>query len=136
MIHFSEGVSMLSSMSPTILLKDEKPALVIGASGGSTIFTSILQVILNVYDYAMPLQAAVDATRYHHQLPDAYLIRHDPREVPADLTQELEAFGYSVETNSWGALGRVEAIRIDGDKVEAASDVRGFGDTRIIPAGP
>jgi gamma-glutamyltranspeptidase/glutathione hydrolase len=130
------GKRMLSSMSPTILLKDEKPALVIGASGGSTIFTSIFQVILNVYDYAMPLQAAVDASRYHHQLPDAYLIRHDPREVPADVTRELEAFGYSVEENSWGTLGRVEAIHIDGDKVEAASDVRGFGDTRIIPAGP
>jgi gamma-glutamyltranspeptidase/glutathione hydrolase len=130
------GKRMLSSMSPTILLKDEKPAMVIGASGGSTIFTSIFQVILNVYDYAMPLQAAVDATRYHHQLPDAYLIRHDPREVPTDVTRELKALGYSVEENSWGTLGRVEAIRIDGDKVEAASDVRGFGDTRIIPAGP
>ena len=135
------GKRMLSSMSPTILLREEKPALIIGASGGSTIFTSLFQTILNIYEYGMPVQRAVDTMRFHHQLPDAYLIRHDPREVPDQTYADLEARGYTVKVNSWGSvdgwgpLGRVEAIHIDGDKVEAASDIRGIGESVVIPQG-
>jgi gamma-glutamyltranspeptidase/glutathione hydrolase len=126
------GKRMLSSMTPTILLKNEKAALVIGTPGGSTIFTSIFQVILNLYDYDMPLQAAVDATRFHHQLPDALLLRHDPREIPADTRRSLELLGYTVEANSWGNLGDIQAIRSDGQHVEAATDDRGRGEARLI----
>ena len=126
------GKRMLSSMTPTILLRDGRPALVIGTSGGSTIFTSVLQVILNSYDYDMPLQAAVDATRFHHQLPDAYLVRHDQREIPARTVRELQAMGYTVQANAWGNLGRIEAIRVDGETVQAASDVRGRGEARLV----
>jgi gamma-glutamyltranspeptidase/glutathione hydrolase len=126
------GKRMLSSMTPTILLKNEKAALVIGTPGGSTIFTSIFQVILNLYDYDMPLQAAVDATRFHHQLPDAFLLRHDPREIPADTRRSLELLGYTVEANSWGNLGDIQAIRSDGQHVEAATDDRGRGEARLI----
>lgn len=130
------GKRMLSSMSPTIMLRDDKPALVIGSPGGSTIFTSVFQVILNIYDYAMPLGAAVNATRFHHQLPDAYVIRHDRREIPDETRRDLQAMGYTVEPNSWGDLGNIAAIRIEGDRVEAARDNRGRGVARILPASP
>jgi gamma-glutamyltranspeptidase/glutathione hydrolase len=126
------GKRMLSSMTPTILLKNGVPALVIGTPGGSTIFTSVYQTILNIYDYNMPLQAAVDATRYHHQLPDDRLIRHDKREIPDKTRQRLTAMGYTVEANSWGDLGNIQAIKIEGRKVSAAADMRGRGEVRLI----
>jgi gamma-glutamyltranspeptidase/glutathione hydrolase len=126
------GKRMLSSMTPTILLENGVPALIIGTPGGSTIFTSVYQTILNIYDYNMPLQAAVDATRYHHQLPDDRLIRHDQREIPDKTRQRLSAMGYTVEANSWGDLGNVQAIKIEGKKVSAAADRRGRGEARLI----
>ena len=125
------GKRMLSSMSPTILLRDDKPSLVIGTPGGSTIFTSVFQVILNLYDYGMPLQEAVDATRYHHQLPAAYVLRHDQREIPAQTSSKLTAMGYTVEQNSWGDLGDIQAIMIDQGTVQAAADSRGRGEARL-----
>jgi gamma-glutamyltranspeptidase/glutathione hydrolase len=126
------GKRMLSSMTPTILLNNGKPAMVIGTPGGSTIFTSVFQVLLNVYDYNMPLQAAIDANRFHHQLPDAKLIRHDQREIPNKTRSALTDMGYIVEANSWGDLGDVQAIKIDGGTVEVASDNRGRGEARLI----
>ena len=127
------GKRMLSSMTPTILLRDGKPALVIGTPGGSTIFTSVYQVILNVYDFNMPLQQAVDALRFHHQLPAARLIRHDQREVPASTVAGLEALGYTVEPNDWGNLGDIQAIALEGNEVTAAADARGRGVARAVP---
>jgi len=126
------GKRMLSSMTPTILLKNDTPALIVGAAGGSTIFTSVFQVILNAYDYGMPLQAAVNANRYHHQLPDALLIRHDQREIPQQTSKALTDMGYIVEANSWGDLGVVQAIRREGKVVEAAADNRGRGKAILI----
>ena len=126
------GKRMLSSMTPTILVKDKRPALVIGSPGGSTIFTSLLQVILNLYEYAMPLPEAVEATRFHHQLPDALLVRHDERDIPVETRRSLQAMGYEVEPNSWGDLGDVQAIRFDGEEAEAVSDSRGRGEARLI----
>ena len=126
------GKRMLSSMTPTIFLHNGKTALVIGTPGGSTIFTSIYQVILNLYQYNMPLQAAVDATRFHHQLPDAYLIRHDRREIPAATGSELKALGYTLEANSWGDLGDIQAILVSGGAIQAASDNRGRGSARVF----
>ena len=121
------GKRMLSSMTPTLLLRDGRPELVIGTPGGSTIFTSIYQVILNLYLHGMPLQAAVDATRFHHQLPAAGLIRHDRRELPAATRDKLEQLGYTLEPNSWGDLGDIQVIRVAPTTVEAASDSRGRG---------
>jgi gamma-glutamyltranspeptidase/glutathione hydrolase len=118
---------MLSSMTPSMLVKDGAISLVIGTRGGSTIFTSVFQVILNLYDYQMSLQAAVNATRFHHQLPEQYLIRHDHRDIPQDTTAGLEALGYEVEPNSWGDLGDIQAIRQDGPVLHAVSDNRGRG---------
>ena len=123
---------MLSSMTPTLLLQDDTPGLVIGTPGGSTIFTSVFQVILNLYDYQMPLQAAVDATRYHHQLPAQLLIRHDQRDIPVETRQGLEAMGYLVEPNSWGNLGDIQAIQRTSDGLQAASDSRGRGVAQVF----
>jgi len=118
---------MLSSMAPSMLVKDDSISLVLGTRGGSTIFTSVLQVILNVYDYQMPLQAAVNATRFHHQLPEQYLIRHDHRDIARETTAGLEALGYEVKANSWGDLGDIQAIQQIGPVLQAVSDNRGRG---------
>ena len=65
---------MLSSMTPSIILKDNKPSLIVGTPGGSTIITSVLQTILNVYEFDMSVQEAVNAPRFHHQwLPDVVI---------------------------------------------------------------
>ncbi|MDA8752694.1 gamma-glutamyltransferase, partial [Halieaceae bacterium] len=127
------GKRMLSSMTPTILLQGEEPALVVGTPGGSTIFTSVFQTILNIYDYGMSPQDAVNATRFHHQLPAATLIRHDQREIPGETRHALEELGYQVEANSWGDLGDVQVIQVDGDSIEAASDNRGRGKALLLP---
>ena len=130
------GKRMLSSMTPTIFVQDGDTALVIGTPGGSTIFTSIFQVILNLYEYRMPLQQAVDATRFHHQLPDATLIRHDQRAIPAATSAALEAMGYTLEPNNWGNLGDVQAIQRTGAGVKAAADPRGRGVARVFERAP
>jgi gamma-glutamyltranspeptidase / glutathione hydrolase len=130
------GKRMLSSMTPTILLRDGEPALVVGTPGGSTIFTSVFQVILNLYDFGMPLQQAVDALRFHHQLPAADLIRHDQREIPSSTRKGLEKLGYRVEPNSWGDLGDIQAIRVEAGQVQAAADSRGRGEAHVFTAGP
>ena len=67
---------MLSSMSPTLLLKDNKVQMVLGTPGGSTIFTSVFQTIVNVIDNGMSAQEAVSASRFHHQLIPNDLITH------------------------------------------------------------
>ena len=130
------GKRMLSSMTPTILLQDGKPTLVIGTPGGSTIFTSVFQVILNLYDFDMPLQAAVDSTRFHHQLPEAYLLRHDQRQIDASVRLSLEKMGYTVEANAWGNLGDIQAIQVTADGVDAAADSRGRGVAQRIARKP
>ena len=73
------GKRPLSSMSPTIVMKDGRPVLVLGASGGPRIITSVLQVMLNVLDSDMPLDKAITAVRIHHQwLPDEVYFNQDP----------------------------------------------------------
>ncbi len=69
---------MLSSMTPTIVEKNGKLFMVVGSPGGSTIITSVLQTILNVYEYKFSMQEAVNAPSFHHQwLPD--LITFEPK---------------------------------------------------------
>ncbi len=124
---------MLSSMTPTILLKDDEPALVIGSPGGSTIFTSIFQAMINIYDFGLPLQAAINFTRFHHQLPETHVIRHDQRQVNKDTLAELTHLGYTLRKNSWGDLGDLQAASLIAGKVSAAADNRGRGIAKIIP---
>ena len=130
------GKRMLSSMTPTILLEGAEPVLVLGTPGGSTIFTSVFQVILNLYDHGMSLQAAVDALRFHHQLPEADLVRHDQRAIPAPTRSGLERMGYRVQANDWGDLGDVQAVQIRDGTVTAASDGRSYGEARVAVSPP
>ncbi|MFP3799418.1 gamma-glutamyltransferase [Paraburkholderia tropica] len=122
----------LSSMTPTILTKDGKVALVIGTPGGSRIFTSIFQVINNLYDFKMPLKDAVGAMRFHHQLLPPNTIFWEPYQpIDGDLAKQVEAKGYTLKGQDFN--GDIQAIRIDGETPEAAADPRGRGVTRVIP---
>ncbi|WP_322014762.1 gamma-glutamyltransferase [Paraburkholderia sp. J12] len=121
----------LSSMTPTILTKDGKVALVIGTPGGSRIFTSIFQVINNIYDFKMPLKDAVAAMRFHHQLLPPNTIFWEPYQpIDGDLAKQVQAKGYVLKGQDFS--GDIQAIRIDGDTPEAAADPRGRGVTRVI----
>lgn len=121
----------LSSMTPTILTKDGKVALVIGTPGGSRIFTSIFQVISNVYDFDMPLKDAVGAMRFHHQLLPPNTIFWEPyRPIEGDLAQQLQANGYTLQKQ--GFNGDIQAIKIDGDQPDPVADPRGRGVTRVV----
>ena len=128
------GKRMLSSMTPTILLHNDRPVVVVGTWGGSTIFTTIFQVILNVYDFGMSAEEAVSATRFHHQLPAATLLRYDQdRQIPGPLRERLQRYGYTVSPNSWGNLGETQLIiRTQSGELEAASDPRGRGRAKVI----
>ncbi|AJY40004.1 gamma-glutamyltransferase [Burkholderia humptydooensis] len=121
----------LSSMSPTILTKDGKVALVIGTPGGSRIFTSIFQVITNLYDFRMPLKDAVGAMRFHHQLLPPNTIFWEPyHPIDGDLAKGIEAKGYTLKGQDFS--GDIQAIQIDGKTPEAVSDPRGRGVSRVI----
>ncbi|WIW46586.1 gamma-glutamyltransferase [Bradyrhizobium sp. 62B] len=88
------GKRPLSSMSPTIVLRDGKPVLVTGSPGGSRIISSVLQVIVNLLDYRMDVAAAVAAPRLHHQwLPDEVRVE---RGFPEDVLQGLKAMGHTI----------------------------------------
>jgi len=104
------GKRPLSSMTPTILLKDGKVFMVTGSPGGSTIITTVLQSIVNVVDYGMNVQQAVNAPRFHHQwLPDSVMI--DPDYLTPETRAALVAMGYRFhESDPWGAD---EAILVD-----------------------
>jgi gamma-glutamyltranspeptidase / glutathione hydrolase len=122
----------LSSMTPTILTKDGKVSLVVGTPGGSRIFTTIFQVINNVYDFNMPLKDAVAAMRFHHQLLPPNTIFWEPyAPIDGELAKQVEAKGYVLKAQNFN--GDVQAIKINGDTPEPVSDPRGRGVTRVIP---
>ncbi|MEX3819350.1 gamma-glutamyltransferase [Paraburkholderia sp. BR14262] len=121
----------LSSMTPTILTKDGKVALVIGTPGGSRIFTSVFQVINNNYDFDMPLKDAVAAMRFHHQLLPPNTIFWEPyAPIDGELARQVEAKGYVLKAQDFN--GDIQAIRINGDTPDAVSDPRGRGVSRLI----
>jgi gamma-glutamyltranspeptidase/glutathione hydrolase len=120
------GKRMLSSMSPTIVLKDTKPFLIVGSPGGSTIITSVLQVILNVLDFKMNICDAISAHRIHHQwLPDEIIC--EPSGLAEDVKLNLTKHGYKFGEETY--LGRVEGIIIDYNSgyFYGTSDPRGTG---------
>ena len=83
---------MLSSMTPTIIEKDNQLYMVVGTPGGSTIITSVFQTILNVYEHGMDMQAAVDASRFHHQwLPDLVVL--EPNKFDDTVINDLKDKG-------------------------------------------
>lgn len=126
------GKRMLSSMTPTILLKDGQLALVIGTPGGSTIFTSIFQVINNLYDFKMTPEEAVAAPRFHHQLLPQDQIRGEPYATLAEpVQQQLQQLGYQLHMPDWD-LGDIQLIKIEAGKPLPASDPRGRGVALLV----
>jgi gamma-glutamyltranspeptidase/glutathione hydrolase len=126
------GKRMLSSMSPTLLIKDNEVQLVIGTPGGSTIFTSVFQAIINILDFNMSPLEAVAATRFHHQLLPPDLITQSPSLPLSDNTIEgLADKGYRVEPHSF-EFGDIQVIWRDGDKLRPASDPRDRGVSKIV----
>jgi gamma-glutamyltranspeptidase / glutathione hydrolase len=126
------GKRMLSSMSPSMLVQDNKVQLVIGTPGGSTIITSIFQVMSNLFDFDMPLQKAVAAPRFHHQLLPKDQITMEPyAQLSAEVQQQLTKKGYNLETQDWN-LGDVQAIQVKAEKVTAAADPRSRGVAKVF----
>ena len=116
---------MLSSMTPTIVEKDGKLLMSVGTPGGSTIITSVLQTILNVHEYNMTMQQAVNAPRFHHQwLPDMVLF--EPNSFPRTTLDSLQKLGYETNEERSPVIGKVDGIlRLNNGKLEGGADRRG-----------
>ena len=127
------GKRMLSSMTPTIVLKNNKPFIVVGTPGGTTIPTSVFQSIINIVDYKMSADDAVNKPKFHHQWqPDVIFVEKD---FDKTLQEDLKKIGYKIVNR--GAIGRTELITITGNKKEknkviinAVADKRGDDDAR------
>ena len=125
------GKRMLSSMTPTIVLKNGSPYLVVGTPGGTTIPTSVFQTLVNVLEFNMSADDAVNKPKFHHQwLPDSVLVEKD---FPEAVKKQLEEMGYHVNRRS--AIGRTEVIQVKNPaakprKIIAVADKRGDDDAR------
>ncbi len=118
------GKRMLSSMAPTIVLKNGKPYLVLGSPGGTTIINSVLEVLLNVIDFDMPLAQAEIAGRIHHQwVPDE--VSYEKEALVYDVRQSLIARGYKLIPREH--IGEVQAILVTPKGYEGVADPRGSG---------
>jgi len=116
------GKRMLSSMTPTIVLKNNKPYLIVGTPGGTTITTSVFQTLIDVLEFEMTAEEAVNKPKFHHQwLPDEIAVEKD---FPQTLIERLKEMGYKVSVRS--QIGRTEVIKINSNgKIEAIADKRG-----------
>jgi len=116
---------MLSSMTPTIIEKEGDLFMVLGSPGGSTIITTVLQTILNVHEFKMSMQEAVNAPRFHHQwLPD--VIKMEPNILSNDLKSELKRLKYNIDETNSPVIGKVAAILVlENKKLEGGADKRG-----------
>ncbi|MEO9572064.1 MAG: gamma-glutamyltransferase [Polaribacter sp.] len=119
------GKRMLSSMTPTIVEKDNQLFMVVGTPGGSTIITSVMQTIINVQDYKMGMQEAVNAARFHHQwLPD--VVKMEPNSFNKKTISELEKLGYQIDETTSRIIGKVSAILVlPNGHLEGGADKRG-----------
>jgi gamma-glutamyltranspeptidase/glutathione hydrolase len=107
------GKRMLSSMCPTVVLKDGKPYLITGSPGGRTIINTVLCTVVNVLDFGMDLRAAVDAPRLHHQwLPDRARVEPQLVSQHPDLVTKLQAMGHTVRVSS-DTQGDAHSIFVD-----------------------
>lgn len=121
------GKRMLSSMAPTLVLKNNKPFMLVGTPGGTTIPTSVYQTIVDVVDFKMNANDAVNKPKFHHQwLPDEIQVEEG---FPKDVMKELRDMGYTVKVyyvaGYASTIGRVELIKITNGRMEAAADKRG-----------
>ncbi|MBS1496734.1 MAG: gamma-glutamyltransferase [Bacteroidetes bacterium] len=120
---------MLSSMAPTIVLKNNKPYIVVGSPGGTTIPTSVYQTLMDILEFSLSPEEAVNKPKFHHQwLPDVVDVEKD---FPQNVAEQLKAMGYKI--NVRGAIGRTELIVISpkGKRlVTAIADKRGDDDAR------
>ena len=125
------GKRPLSSMSPTILTKDGRVAMVIGTPGGSRIFTSVFQVLADVYDFNLPLPTALAKPRFHHQLLPENLIFSEPyAPFSKTLADALKLRGYHTEDQGYN--GDIEAIEVEGSTPVPAADPRGRGVGMVV----
>lgn len=125
------GKRMLSSMTPTLVLKNGLPYLVVGTPGGTTIPTSVYQTLVNILEFNMSAEDAVNKPKFHHQwLPDIVSVERD---FPEDVREQLKAMGYDVKER--GAIGRTEVIQVKNPSAKvktiiAVGDKRGDDDAR------
>ena len=119
------GKRMLSSMTPSIIEKNNKLWMSVGTPGGSTIITSVLQTLLNVYEFDMSMQEAVNAPRFHHQwLPDE--ITFETIGFENSLLDSLQNKGYKVIQQESKILGKVDGVLVlPNGKLEGGADYRG-----------
>ena len=114
----------LSSMTPTIVLKGQRPYMVIGSPGGSTIISTVLQCLLNVIEFKMDIKEAVSSPRFHSQwLPD--VIQVEPRSLSNDVLNNLKEKGHKIVPYKWGYIGEANGILILEDFVSGGGDSRG-----------
>ncbi|MDH7912828.1 gamma-glutamyltransferase [Winogradskyella sp. SYSU M77433] len=116
---------MLSAMTPTIVEKNGELYMSVGTPGGSTIITSVFQTILNVHEFEMTMQQAVEAPRFHNQwLPDE--IRMEPNRFSRSLIKELQELGYTINETKSPIIGIVDGILVlDNGMLEGGADPRG-----------
>jgi gamma-glutamyltranspeptidase / glutathione hydrolase len=116
------GKRMLSSMTPAIVLKNNKPYIVLGTPGGTTIPTSVYQTLVNMLEFNLSTEDAVYKPKFHHQWrPDEIMVEND---FPATVIEQLKAMGYKVSMR--GTIGRTEVIKVlPNGKFEAVGDKRG-----------
>ncbi len=125
------GKRMLSSMTPTLVLKNGSPYLVVGSPGGTTIPTSVFQTLVNVLEFNMSPEDAINKPKFHHQwLPDSISVERD---FPETVTKQLEAMGYTMKPR--GVWSRTEIIQINNNRTQhrtiiAVGDKRGDDDAR------
>ena len=116
------GKRMLSSMTPTLVLKDDKPFIVVGTPGGTTIPTQVFETLVNILDFNMSTEDAVYKPKFHHQwLPDRLDVE---RGFPQAVKEALQKMGYTIYER--GSIGRTEIIKVlPNGKFEAVADNRG-----------
>jgi gamma-glutamyltranspeptidase/glutathione hydrolase len=108
-------------MTPTIVLKNDRPFIVTGTPGGATIITSVFQTLVDLLDFRLRVPDAVDRPKFHMQWkPDLVYVEQD---FPDSVEQAMKAMGYEFKTR--GPIGRTEVIRISGGRLEAVADSRG-----------
>jgi gamma-glutamyltranspeptidase/glutathione hydrolase len=121
----------LSSMSPTIATKDGKVALVLGTPGGSRIFTSVYQVLVDVLDYRLPIADAQAQPRFHHQLLPDNVIEYEAPKFPASVGADLASRGWIMQNGVGGGLN-IEAVQVIGDTPYPVTDPRSSNGLALV----